>query len=106
MKAWHTVVILFFARALQVVAGPLTFEELSLLVRMKESDNFITKQLEQRRMVRAVTPQQETTLKAQGASDALMQTLRDPKLQLSNPFARGRLFVQAGTSCQLRGPSN
>ena len=56
---------------------PIDFSEVSLLVRAKESDSSIRDEVAQRKLIRALTPQQEATLKAQGASDALVQSLRN-----------------------------
>ena len=83
MKTRHIIAAIFFALALSLRAEPVTFDELSFLIRMRESDSTITLQLARRRLVRALVPQQEATLRAQGASDALLLKLRDPKLLLS-----------------------
>jgi len=83
MKTNFATVALLFAFSLSLKAAPIPFEEVSLLVRMHEPDSFITQQLTQRRLVRAFTPQQEATLKSQGASDSLIQALRNPTASLS-----------------------
>jgi hypothetical protein len=68
-------------------AAPITFNEVSLLVRMRETDTYLIQQLSERRLLRAINPGQEAALRAQGASDALLQALRDPVVILSNEEA-------------------
>jgi hypothetical protein len=63
-----------------VTAAPLNFSEVSLWVRARETDQSIVQEVSQRKLARALTPQQEATLKAQGASDSLVQSLRNPKV--------------------------
>ncbi len=87
MNTKLTTIALLFALTLSLGAAPVAFDEVSLLVRMHESDSFITQQLTQRRLLRALTPQQEATIKAQGASDALLQALRNPNIRLSDSEA-------------------
>ena len=57
-------------------ARPTDFSEVSLWVRARETDQSIINQVKHRKLMQALTPQQETTLKAQGASDPLVQALR------------------------------
>jgi protein disulfide-isomerase len=87
MKTNLTAIALLLVLILSLHAAPLAFDEILLLVRTHESDSFISQQLSQRRLLRALTPQQETTLKAQGASDVLFKTLRNPNIQLSQSEA-------------------
>jgi hypothetical protein len=84
MKA--AVVILALCVSLQA-AEPLAFEEISFLLRMRESESEITRQLASRRLLRQLTPNQEVALKNQGASDALLNALRAPKLVLTDAEA-------------------
>ena len=63
-----------------VTAAPINFSEVSLWVRARETDQSIVREVSQRKLTRALTPQQETTLKAQGASDSLVQSLRSPNV--------------------------
>jgi len=56
-----------------VTAAPINFNEVSLWVRARETDQSIVREVTHRKLARALTPQQETTLKAQGASDSLVQ---------------------------------
>ncbi|MCA1660277.1 MAG: hypothetical protein LC642_07050, partial [Verrucomicrobiaceae bacterium] len=54
-------------------AEPIDYNEVSLLVRAREPQRSITEEVSRRKLVRALTPQQEQTLKSQGASDSLLQ---------------------------------
>ena len=73
-------VFLVLAAAMAVTAAPINFSEVSLWVRARETDQSIVTEVSQRKLARALTPQQEATLKAQGASDSLVQSLRSPKI--------------------------
>jgi hypothetical protein len=75
--------ILFALVATPAFARPLEFGELSLLVRAHESDSFIIDTAAQRKLLRPLTPQQENTLRAQGASDSLIRSLHRSDLTLS-----------------------
>jgi hypothetical protein len=55
----------------------MNFNEVSLWVRAKETDKSILNEVKERKLAKALTPQQESTLKAQGASDSLIQSLRN-----------------------------
>lgn len=57
-------------------AQPMKFNEVSLLVRSHESDRAIVQEVSRRKLAQALTPEQEAKLKAQGASESLLQTLR------------------------------
>jgi hypothetical protein len=59
-----------------VMAAPINFNEVSLWVRAKETDKSIVREVSQRKLAKALTPQQEAVLKSQGASDSLVQSLR------------------------------
>src|SRR5690242_20261226 len=59
---------------------PIEFSEVSLLVRAHESEASIREEVSTRKLMHSLTPQQESTLKAQGASDSLVQALRNPNL--------------------------
>ena len=80
-----TVSVLALACSLR--AAPVAYEEVSLLVRMHEADRFISEQASQRGLLHKLTPQQEARLKAQGASDVLIQELRNPDLLLPDSEA-------------------
>jgi hypothetical protein len=69
-------VLTVFAGAIALTAAPMNFSEVSLWVRARETDQSIVREVNQRKLARALTPQQEATLKSQGASDSLIQSLR------------------------------
>jgi hypothetical protein len=66
--------------AMAMTAAPVNFSEVSLWVRARETDQSIVREISQRKLTKALTPQEETTLKSQGASDSLIQSLRKPAL--------------------------
>jgi len=69
-----------FAGAITITAAPVNFSEVSLWVRARETDRSIVREVSQRKLAHVLTPQQETTLKSQGASDSLVQSLRSPNV--------------------------
>jgi hypothetical protein len=71
------------AGAISGFARPIDFNEISLLVRAHESDASIRDEVSQRKLIRPLTSQQETTLKSQGASDSLIQALRNTNIVAS-----------------------
>lgn len=75
--------ITVLAGAMSALAAPVNFNEVSLWVRVKDTDKFILTELSQRKLAKALTPQQESTLKSQGASDSLIQSLKKPALLAS-----------------------
>jgi hypothetical protein len=81
VKISFTLIALLFTLAGSVGLGaPITFDEISFLVRIRESDASIASQVSERRLLRSLAPEQEAALKKQGVSETLIQTLRDPKL--------------------------
>ncbi len=70
-----------------VLAEPIEFSEVSLLVRARQSEPSIVQEVGQRKLVRALTPQQEATLRTQGAAESLLQALRRPAGLLSQTDA-------------------
>src|ERR1044071_967753 len=68
------------AGAFSALAAPVNFNEVSLWVRAKETDKSILNEVKERKLAKALTPQQESTLKSQGASDSLIQSLRNSNL--------------------------
>jgi hypothetical protein len=62
---------------LAAFAQPMDFSEVSLLVRAGEPEPSITREVSQRKLAQKLSSDQETKLKAQGASDSLIQTLRN-----------------------------
>jgi hypothetical protein len=73
-------IVIVLAAAMAVTAAPVNFSEVSLWVRARETDQSIVREVSQRKLTHALTPQQETTLKSQGASNSLVQSLRNPNM--------------------------
>ena len=65
------------------LAEPIEFSEVSLLVRARESEPSIIQEVTRRKLVRPLTPQQETTLRTQGAGESLIQALRGSAIVLA-----------------------
>jgi hypothetical protein len=61
-------------------ADPLSFQELSLLVRTGEQPQVIVNEAAQRKLLEPLTVEQEARLKASGASPALLNALHTPGL--------------------------
>ncbi len=57
-------------------ARPVDFKELSLMVRAGEKEAAIKDEVSRRKLAASLTPQQESTLQTQGASDSLISSLR------------------------------
>src|SRR3954471_19222441 len=72
--------IAVLAGAFNALAAPMNFNEVSLWVRAKETDKAIQTEVKERKLAKALTPQQESVLKSQGASDSLVQSLRSPAM--------------------------
>ncbi len=68
---------------LAVSAQPIDFSEVSLLVRARESEPSIVREVSRRKLLRPLTPQQESTLRGQGARESLVAALRRPEVALS-----------------------
>ncbi len=68
-------------------AAPIDFGEVSLLVRAGESQPAIAREVSRRKLTHPLTTQEETKLKAQGASDSLVQQLRQPENALPSAEA-------------------
>jgi len=96
---WITTAIatsLLTASALSSFARPLDFREVSLLVRGKENERSIVQQVNDRKLMRKMTPDEESRLKSQGASDSLLQSLRNSNVIISQSDAL--LFEKATAS--------
>jgi len=76
--------ITVLAGAFTALAAPLNFNEVSLWVRAKETDKSILNEVKERKLAKALTAQQESALKSQGASDSLIQSLRSSQLIASS----------------------
>jgi hypothetical protein len=81
------VLIVFLGWVAFVSARPLEFSEVSLLVRARDSENSILQDVSQRKLLYPLTPQQESKLKAEGASDALLRALKNPNFVVSKEDA-------------------
>ena len=103
----HPIIYSLLATALVLVAGALTsfarpidFSEISLLVRSHESESSIKDEVGRRKLLHPLTPQQENALRAQGATDSLIQALRNAHLVASKEEAsaaeRARVPAPAG----------
>ena len=68
------------AGVMAAAAAPINFGELSLWVRARDTDQSILREVNQRKLAKALTAQEETTLKNQGASASLIQSLKSPAL--------------------------
>lgn len=66
-----------------VSARPIGFSEISLMVRMHESEAAIKDEVAQRKLLHQLTAPQETLLKSQGATDSLITSLRNSNLVAS-----------------------
>src|SRR5437588_8237342 len=73
--------------AIPLFAKPIGFTELSLMVRMHQSETDIKSDVADRKLLHPLTQPQESLLKSQGASDSLIQSLRDSKLVVSKEEA-------------------
>jgi hypothetical protein len=67
----------------QLFGRPIGFSELSLMVRMHESEADIKNDIAQRKLLHGLTQPQEGILKSQGASDSLIKSLGDSNLVAS-----------------------
>jgi hypothetical protein len=81
------VICAIFWIAPAVHSMPIDFGELSLLVRAGESEPYIIQETSQRKLLHQLTPQQEQTLKNQGASDSLISALRNSNVVVSKEEA-------------------
>ncbi|MDQ2659945.1 MAG: hypothetical protein M3Y03_05945, partial [Verrucomicrobiota bacterium] len=68
--------------AVNASARPIDFQEVSLLVRAHENQFEIVQEVSQRKLMRALTPAEETKLRSQGAGDPLIQALRNSSVIL------------------------
>src|SRR6266581_3009827 len=68
-------------------ARPIDFGELSLFVRAHESESSIKDEVSRRKLLHSLTPQQETRLKSEGASNSLISSLRSTNLVVSKETA-------------------
>jgi hypothetical protein len=85
----------------QLFAKPIGFSELSLMVRMHESESDIQNDIAQRKLLHQLTQPQEGILKSQGASDSLIKSLRDSNLVAS----KEAVAAVESTARESSGPS-
>src|SRR6266480_2830044 len=71
----------------QLSARPVGFSELSLMVRMHQSEADIKNDVAERKLLHGLTQPQEGILKSQGARDSLIKSLRDSNLIVSKDEA-------------------
>ena len=95
--------------ASQLSARPIGFSELSLMVRMHESESDIKNDVAERKLLHGLTQPQEGILKSQGASDSLIKSLRDSNLVASKEEAAAAESAAAREReavSQRQGPAN
>src|SRR5467141_3026967 len=83
-KVLVVIVFTLLVGAIALSAAPINFNEVSLWVRARQTDKSILREVRERKLARALTPQQESTLKSQGGSDTLIQSLRSPAVIASS----------------------
>jgi len=91
--------ITFAVSSFTASAHPVDFGEVSLWVRVHDNESSIRDEISRRKLMHPLTPQQEATLKSQGATDALVQSLRNSNnlaskeevaaVETSRPIGRG-----------------
>jgi hypothetical protein len=94
-------IALFLAN--QLSARPIGFSEISLMVRMHESEASIKNEAADRKLLHQLTQPQEGILKSQGASDSLIKSLRDSNLVASKEEAAS---VETAAASGSSGPSS
>jgi hypothetical protein len=87
----------------QLSARPIGFSELSLMVRMHESETSIKNDVAERKLLHGLTQPQEGILKSQGASDSLIKSLRDSNLVASKEEAAA---VESAAAREANAPAN
>src|SRR5438477_4665653 len=88
--------------ASQRQARPIGFSELSLMVRMHESEADIKNDVAELKLLHGLTQPQEGILKSQGASDSLIQSLRNSNLVVSKEEAAA---VESAAARESSAPS-
>jgi len=79
---WKTPIIstILLASALASRGAPVTFKEISMLLRNGEQQPFIFSEVEKRKLLQPLSKQEEAALKALGATPALLTALHSPTL--------------------------
>ena len=89
----------------QAIAQPIDYNEVSLLVRARESEPSIIQEVSRRKLLRGLTPQQEATLRTHGARDSLIAVLRRPDVVL--PAAEATAYeTRRDQARQAQRPAN
>jgi len=88
--------------ASELFARPIGFSEISLMVRMHESETSIKNDVAERKLLHGLTQPQEGILKSQGASDSLIQSLRNSNLVASKEEAAA---VESAATRESTAPS-
>src|SRR5436305_11276799 len=88
--------------ASELSARPIGFSELSLMIRMHESETSIKNEVAERKLLHGLTQPQEGILKTQGASDSLIQSLRNSNLVASKEEAAA---VESAAARESSAPS-
>lgn len=70
-------VVLYIAGIVSLLARPIDYSEISLWVRVHDNEASIRDEVGRRKLMHPLNAQQEATLKSQGASDSLIQALRN-----------------------------
>ena len=81
------VLSLLLLLATPAFSTPIGFSELSLMVRMHQSEADIKNDVAERKLLHGLTQPQENILKQQGASDSLLKSLRGSNLVASKEEA-------------------
>src|ERR1700720_907873 len=81
---------------------PIGFSELSLMVRMHQSESDIKNDVAERKLLHGLTQPQEGILKSQGASDSLIKSLRNSNLVVSKEEAAA---VESAAARESSAPS-
>ena len=96
--------VAFFFVSFQLQARPIGFSEISLLVRMHEPESSIKNEVAERKLLHPLTQPQENLLKTQGASDALIKSLRDSNVVASKEEVTAAETPTAQANAALAGP--
>jgi hypothetical protein len=84
---WIVTAVLSLSFSSSLFGRPIGFSELSLLIRMHESEESIKNEVADRKLLHGLTQPQENILKSQGASDSLIRSLRNSNLVVSKEEA-------------------
>jgi hypothetical protein len=77
LRSFCLAAVIVAAGSLSGFSRPIDFNEVSLWIRAHDNEASIRDEVSRRKLMHPLTPQQESTLKSQGASDSLVQSLRN-----------------------------